>query len=115
MNIPCPCCGFLTLEDFYGSYNICCICNWEDDGIQLSNPTSGNGANSRSLIDAQARAIHMYPINISIEKGIYRSQSWRPLNADEIFIAEKHRKEQHWYSAEICLEKDTYWQINPKN
>ncbi|MFF2364837.1 CPCC family cysteine-rich protein [Streptomyces sp. NPDC058122] len=27
----CPCCGFLTLDE-RGSYQICPVCFWEDDG-----------------------------------------------------------------------------------
>lgn len=27
----CPCCGYPTL-DSYASYDICLMCNWEDDG-----------------------------------------------------------------------------------
>nr|MBH1518451.1 hypothetical protein [Stenotrophomonas maltophilia] len=29
IDLPCPSCGFLTLEDVYGSHAICPICNWE--------------------------------------------------------------------------------------
>lgn len=29
--LPCPCCGYQTL-DSHGDYNICKICWWEDDG-----------------------------------------------------------------------------------
>src|SRR5262245_34825945 len=28
---PCPCCGYRTLDQ-RGSYEICELCNWEDDG-----------------------------------------------------------------------------------
>lgn len=28
---PCPCCGYPTLEE-RGGYEICQLCNWEDDG-----------------------------------------------------------------------------------
>lgn len=28
---PCPCCTYLTLSEL-GGYEICCLCNWEDDG-----------------------------------------------------------------------------------
>jgi hypothetical protein len=28
---PCPCCGYPTLEE-RAAYEICCLCNWEDDG-----------------------------------------------------------------------------------
>jgi hypothetical protein len=27
----CPCCGFLTLDE-RGEFEICPVCNWEDDG-----------------------------------------------------------------------------------
>lgn len=27
----CPCCGYPTLEE-KGSWDICCLCKWEDDG-----------------------------------------------------------------------------------
>lgn len=27
----CPCCGYPTLTE-RGGYDICCLCNWEDDG-----------------------------------------------------------------------------------
>ncbi|HGM7319376.1 TPA: CPCC family cysteine-rich protein [Stenotrophomonas maltophilia] len=45
IDLPCPSCGLLTLEDCYGSFAICPICDWEDDGVQLANPTSAGGAN----------------------------------------------------------------------
>lgn len=31
MRYACPCCGFLTLTE-RGGYEICGICDWEDDG-----------------------------------------------------------------------------------
>lgn len=31
---PCPCCGFLTLsEATHETFEICSVCNWEDDDI----------------------------------------------------------------------------------
>lgn len=32
----CPCCGYPTLDE-QGTYDICLICNWEDDGQNDSN------------------------------------------------------------------------------
>ncbi|PFK64880.1 hypothetical protein COJ21_25310, partial [Priestia megaterium] len=29
--VPCPCCEYLTLENA-DDYEICILCNWEDDG-----------------------------------------------------------------------------------
>jgi hypothetical protein len=51
---PCPCCGHLVFKEPPGSYNICPICFWEDDPVQLRWPTFGGGANRPSLIEAQA-------------------------------------------------------------
>ncbi len=35
----CPACGFKTLEgDWFGTYDICGVCGWEDDHVQLANP-----------------------------------------------------------------------------
>jgi hypothetical protein len=50
---PCPCCGHLTLSQPPGSYEICPVCFWEDDNVQLRWPTWAGGANKPSLIDAQ--------------------------------------------------------------
>ncbi|WP_411073114.1 CPCC family cysteine-rich protein [Streptomyces sp. cmx-4-25] len=50
---PCPCCGHRVLDAMPGSYEICPVCFWEDDGVQFRWPTMGGGANKVSLIEAQ--------------------------------------------------------------
>jgi hypothetical protein len=50
---PCPCCGYLTSSE-PGSYDICPICDWEDDLSQLRFPEMSGGANHLSLMEAQA-------------------------------------------------------------
>lgn len=50
----CPCCGYDTLAEEPGHYDICPICFWEDDPNQRCNVDSENGANSISLRQAQA-------------------------------------------------------------
>lgn len=51
---PCPCCGFLTLsENTHETFEICPICNWEDDDVQFKNPDFHGGANSESLNEAK--------------------------------------------------------------
>ncbi|MFE2330103.1 CPCC family cysteine-rich protein [Streptomyces sp. NPDC059385] len=50
---PCPCCGHRVLDAMPGSYEICPVCFWEDDGIQFRWPTMDGGANKVSLIEAQ--------------------------------------------------------------
>lgn len=49
----CPCCGHMAFDAFPGSYEICPICCWEDDALQLYFPNSDGGANNVSLIEAQ--------------------------------------------------------------
>ena len=50
----CPCCGFLTLsEQPPGTFEICPVCNWEDDAAQAANPTLEGGANRVSLEQAR--------------------------------------------------------------
>lgn len=54
MKYKCPCCGYYTFTHKPdGSYDICKVCFWEDDPIQLENPTYEGGANKVSLIQAQ--------------------------------------------------------------
>lgn len=47
--IVCPVCGKTKV----GEYDICPICNWENDPIQLDHPDLSGGANHMSLKEAQ--------------------------------------------------------------
>lgn len=52
---PCPCCGYPTLlEPPPGTYELCPVCFWEDDGIPFEDPTYRGGANTISLNEARA-------------------------------------------------------------
>ncbi|WP_417794242.1 CPCC family cysteine-rich protein [Terasakiella pusilla] len=51
---PCPCCGYLTYEEEpSGNFDICPVCFWEDDPFQATDPTTAQGANKVSLLQAQ--------------------------------------------------------------
>jgi hypothetical protein len=50
----CPCCGHRTLHQPPGSYDLCKVCFWEDDGVQLLDPAYRGGANASSLMECQA-------------------------------------------------------------
>src|SRR5665213_1779348 len=45
----CPCCGYQTLPEPSGSFDICPICFWEADPVQSADPDYGGGANIVSL------------------------------------------------------------------
>lgn len=49
----CPCCKHRTLDDEPGTFDICPVCYWEDDGIQRDKPNYRGGANDISLNEAR--------------------------------------------------------------
>ncbi|WP_263469008.1 CPCC family cysteine-rich protein [Stenotrophomonas riyadhensis] len=75
IDLPCPSCGFLTLEGFYGSFAICPICDWEDDGVLLANPTSVGGASGESLAQAQQKALFRLPIGVQALRSLKGRQA----------------------------------------
>lgn len=52
--ITCPCCGYKTITD---TYDICEICNWENDPVQEKYPDWKIGANGIPLRQAQQNFI----------------------------------------------------------
>ncbi len=107
--LPCPVCGFETVETNYGSYMICDVCNWEDDGVQLANPCSKGGANGYSLAEAQVKLLKEYPLGVLVAGGFKRSNKWRPLNAKEIEQANNQLKSGPWPNNGILYEAEAYW------
>lgn len=50
----CPCCDCFTLaEEPPGTFAICAVCGWEDDGAQHADPDLTGGANAPSLRSAR--------------------------------------------------------------
>jgi len=80
---PCPSCGFLVFDEVSGSYDICKICGWEDDHVQLAHPSMAGGANKRSLASHQSQALLIVPLGITEFKGHSRTPEWRPLFPSE--------------------------------
>jgi hypothetical protein len=80
---PCPACGFLSFSEPPGSYDVCPLCGWEDDAVQLRHPALKGGANHESLIDAQRQALARYPSSLQVAKGVRRDPVWRPLTDAE--------------------------------
>lgn len=49
----CPVCGKYEFES-HNCFDVCEICNWEDDAVQENNPDYKGGANKMSLNEAKA-------------------------------------------------------------
>lgn len=50
----CPCCKYYTFDlPVDNTFDICPVCYWADDGVQLYDPSYAGGANSMSLIEAR--------------------------------------------------------------
>ena len=110
MSLPCPACGFLTIaEDAYGTFEICEVCGWEDDALQLANPACGGGANRESLIEAQRRVLADRPLGSPGVDGIVRDRSWRPLDANAVATAIRERDAGAWANAAISDPRQAYW------
>jgi hypothetical protein len=86
--ITCPCCGHKTLEtEYYGSYLLCPVCFWEDDQMQLEDPTYAGGANPFSLRECQRNYIEFGACDLNMKKNVrppqpdeVKDEDWQPLN-----------------------------------
>src|ERR1700733_10675686 len=105
----CAACGFVVLESAYGGYEICPICGWEDDCVQLGNPCSGGGANSESLVDAQAAVLERLPLSVQDHRGFVRLAAWRPLSEVEIARYAAEHPGERWGSGSIIDPNEVYW------
>ena len=112
-DIPCPVCGFLRLEGAYGSYVICPVCEWEDDQVQLANPVCTGGANSESLIDAQAARSRQ----VSFGRGSREGRPSRPAMATAErtvrSVSQRGSEQEYWKNKGIVDISECYWIKNP--
>lgn len=93
----------------YGTFDICVVCGWEDDGVQLANPACGGGANKESLIDAQVTALAKVPLNVATLASFVRDGRWRPLNNAECESAVRERETRYWLNKAIWEPEQAYW------
>ena len=106
---PCPCCGYLTLSLPPGSFNICGICYWQDDVVQLRWAAYAAAANALSLIESQA--------NFAKSPGAddRRDPGWRPVDlARESFEEWDDHVWLPWPDDLTVLYwwRPTFWRIN---
>ncbi|MBE1602653.1 MULTISPECIES: CPCC family cysteine-rich protein [Streptomyces] len=112
LRYPCVCCGHLTMDEPPGSYQICPVCFWEDDAVQLRWPGYWGGANRPSLMEAQKnhqafgaceeRAVeHVRPP----EDHEPLDSSWRPIDPERDQFEPKDLSLAPWPDDRTAL----YW------
>lgn len=115
----CPCCGFKTLSGPPGSYEICPICFWEDDIVQLAFPDLAGGANGCSLIEGQSNFAKSGACELRVKEHVrppndseIRDPNWRTLQSEtDPYLkwnqpADHERWQQVKDSGRMCLY---YW------
>lgn len=117
MKYTCPVCGYFTFKESPGSYDICYICGWEDDEVQLRF-IDQPGANRLSLKDYQRKYLEpswvrkakdrLFGINkLKVEKD----STWRPLRNNENFVQMLEYADHDSADSED-LEELYYWRRN---
>ena len=86
---PCPCCGHMSFSEPPGSYDICPICYWEDDVVQLRWVLRGGGANKPSLVESQQNYAKHGAMEERFVKNVRqpragdeRDPEWRPVDTE---------------------------------
>ena len=110
----CPCCGYLSFSEPPGSYDICEICYWEDDLVQLRDPRYAGGANVASLLEAQANfAEHGWcedrvaPYVRRPGPDDARDATWRSIKPGSADL--EPVDESVWIGDRLDLDKVYYW------
>jgi hypothetical protein len=118
MDYTCPCCGYQSFGEPPGCYEICEVCFWEDDPVQLLDPWFAGGANRPNLADAQAAYAKIGAIEQRLLQHVRaalptdaRDPAWRPVSeSDRSFVRkprdlsdDEYRELVVWY----------YWRRSP--
>lgn len=96
---PCPCCGYLVFDEAPGSFDICPICYWEDEAMQLRYPHE-RGANRVTLVEAQMNYeacgcgdLNNKKLVRKATKEDLKDKSWRKIDEKKDMIEEKSAKD----------------------
>ncbi|MBD3884458.1 hydrolase [Phormidium tenue FACHB-886] len=112
MEYPCSACGFEVFDEPPGSYNLCPVCDWDDDGVQLRYPAMRGGANRESLFEYQQKWLKILPPSVKEAKGYRRDEQWRPLALAECEIIDEMPQSGHEYFDSIDAEEPKYyWRV----
>jgi len=105
---PCPACGFLVFDEASGCFEICPVCDWQDDSVQLKFPLSKVGANQRSLYEEQLSILDRIPQHVQEFDGYVRAGNWRPLRQNELEKPKPPQTGKEWFD-KIPYDVETYY------
>lgn len=103
----------MSFKESPGSYDICPICFWEDDAIQLRWPLYGGGANVPSLVESQQNYAKYGAMEKRFVENVRRPReqdrrdpAWRPIDLerdnpqehDDLPWAEDYTSYYYWRS-----------------
>lgn len=117
---PCPCCGYVTFTSPPGTYEICPVCYWEDDAVQLRWPTLRGGANGLSLVESQlafAADGAMDPRFVKLVRPPQddepREATWRPIDTRSDPFEQVDDRDASWPEDLTTLYwwRPTYWRL----
>lgn len=114
---PCACCGHLTFEEPPGSYEICSVCGWEDDLVQLRWPDWSGGANGPSLVDAQREHAERGASEAVLTDRVPRTAPldprWRPVDLTTDRFEPRGLSEAPWPADRTSLYwwRPNYWRL----
>ena len=97
---PCPCCGHETFADPVGSFDICPICFWEDDVVQLAFPDMAGGANKCSLIEGQRNFEQLGACELPLKLHVRNPQATDLRDLHWRLLAPDQDRYLHWTSPE---------------
>lgn len=106
---PCPACGFFMFHEPPGSFDICSLCGWEDDHVQLAHPRLQGGANGYSLMEAQLKALKNYPLEVQQTGEFKRDPLWHPVDEKQAQIRDDFPGDGHAYFEAACVEEPAYY------
>lgn len=124
---PCPCCGYLTFTEPPGSFDICTVCHWEDDIVQLSDPEELGGANGKNLMEAQRDYVERCALrDVAFPPGSVqwpekpRDQGWRLFEVSDYACAMqgpshgfRHETRHIVDPLTLYYWRPSYWRKNP--
>lgn len=114
----CPCCGYKVFNEGPGSFEICPICYWEDEAMQLRYPKEV-GANKVSLIEAQENYEKHGVSDLGLKNLVRKPKEddekdplWRKIDLKKDTVVEKREGLESTHIYPLDTTRLYYWSEN---